>query len=48
MENSQKDLYSFAEGSFFIKLTKICKENQVRNVLFFRWYDVTYAEFKTL
>ena len=36
MENSQKDLYSFAEGSFFIKLTKICEENQVRNVLFFR------------
>ena len=47
MKNSQKDPSDFAEGSFFTKLTKISKENQVRNVLSFRWY-VTYAEFKTL
>ena len=30
-----------------IKLTKICKENQMWNVLYIRVYDVTFDELKT-
>ena len=33
---------------FLHKTNKIWKDNQERNVLYIRGYDVTYAEFKIL
>ena len=50
MRNGQNDQKSVncVKGSFSIKLTKTCKENQEWNVLYIRGYDVTYAALRTL
>ena len=45
MRNGQND---HETGSFSVKLTKICKENQRWNILYIRGYDVSHAGFRTL
>ena len=42
-----KTQLNFAEKSFFVKLTTICKEKQGENVSYILRYDVTYTKFKT-
>ena len=47
MKNGRKHHKMFR--MFFLhKTNKKCIENQKWNVLYIRWYDITYAEFKTL
>ena len=41
MQNDQNDNKTVV-GSFFVKLTKIYKRNQGRNVLHIRVYDATH------
>ena len=43
-----KATWNCVKGSFFIKLTKICTENQEWNVLYILSYDITCARLKTL
>ena len=46
MKNGQRTL-NVIGGFFFVKLNEKSKENQERNVLYIRGYEVTYVEFKT-